>query len=379
MPYMEKLMQRTEAVICLDALAHNVSEVRKKLRPDCRLMAVLKGDGYGHGISGIYSTLELCGVDCYAVAIWEEGVLLRDLGCTKPILILGDTCDACADKLVEYSLSQTVFSVEQAELLNTVAQKAGVILPVHIKFDTGMSRLGFQADESSLDKVNMIAHMSNLRIEGSFTHFSKADETDGISARSQLCKYENMINMLEKRGISIPLKHISNSPAIILRPEANMGAVRAGDILFALCPVDEKLWEKQSFKQVLHWYTQVAMVKQVPAGTEIGYGGTYVTKRATTIATIPVGFADGYSRRLSNKGYVKIRDKYAPILGRVCMDQFMVDVTEIEGVCRGDIVTLLDDDISILKMANLIDVNVDEIVCGISKRVPRVYKSTEEI
>jgi alanine racemase len=153
-----------------------------------------------------------------------------------------------------------------------------------------------------------------------------------------------------------------------------MDAVRAGDILFALCPVDEELWSKQNFRQVLYWYTQVAMVKQVPAGTEVGYGGTFVTERPTTIATIPVGFADGYSRRLSNKGFVRIRDKMAPIIGRVCMDQFMVDVTDIDGVSRGDTVVLLDDELSILWMADLIGANVDEIVCGISKRVPRVYE-----
>ena len=378
-PYMRKMIQRTEAVIRLDALSHNVSEVKRRLRPGCRLMAVLKGDGYGHGIAGIYSTLEQSGVDCYAVAIWEEGALLRSLGCDKPVLILGDTCNNCMEKLVENCLSQTVFSVEQAALLNSIAKNAGVTLPVHIKLDTGMSRLGFPAEMSSLDKITAISQMSNLWIEGAFTHFSKADEPDGISAGVQQHKFESMIFQMEKIGIKVPMKHISNSPAIILRPEADLDAVRAGDILFALCPVDEDIWQGLNFKQVLHWYTQVAMVKHVPAGTEIGYGGTFVTSRQSIIATIPVGFADGYSRRLSNKGYVKIRGKYAPILGRVCMDQFMVDVTDIEGVCREDTVTLLDDDLSILKMANMIEANVDEIVCGISKRVPRVYESTEEI
>jgi len=175
------------------------------------------------------------------------------------------------------------------------------------------------------------------------------------------------------------LYRLSQTPSVrMLRPEAQLDAVRAGDVLFALCPIDDDLWDKQNFRQVLHWYTQVVMVKTVAAGTEVGYGGTFVTKRPTTVATIPVGFADGYSRRLSNKGFVKIRGKLAPIIGRVCMDQFMVDVTEIEGVCRGDTVTLLDDELSILWMANLIEANVDEIVCGISKRVPRVYEYKEE-
>lgn len=371
---MRKMIQRTEAVIRLDALAHNVSEVRTRIRPGCEIMAVLKGDGYGHGIAGIYHALEQCEIERYAVAIWEEGVLLRELGCQKPILILGDTCNDCMDQLLTYDLTQTVFSVEQAELLNAAALKAGKKLSIHIKIDTGMSRLGFPAEKCSVEQIIKISNLSNVQITGSFTHFSKADEEDGAVATRQLQSYLQMMQWLQDAGLEIPLKHVSNSPAIILRPEANLDAVRAGDILFALCPVDEALWKEQNFKQVLHWYTQVAMVKQVPSGTEIGYGGTFVTDRTTTIATIPVGFADGYSRRLSNKGFVKIHEKNAPIIGRVCMDQFMVDVTDINGVCRGDTVILLDDDLSILWMADLIGANVDEVVCGISKRVPRVYE-----
>lgn len=371
---MRAMTCRTQAVIRLDALAHNIENVKRRLRSGCRLMAVLKGDGYGHGIAGIFSTLERCGVDCYAVAIWEEGVLLRELGCDKPILILGDTCDGCMDKLVEYRLTQTVFSVEMAVLLNRLAQKAGTVQPIHLKFDTGMSRLGFPVCRDTIAKILQINDLKSLKIEGAFTHFSKADEPDGISASAQLSQYNQMIQWLESAGVSIPMKHISNSPGILLRPEANLDAVRAGDVLFALCPVDEDIWAKEGFRQVMHWYTQVAMVKEVPAGTEVGYGGTYITARPTRIATIPVGFADGYSRRLSNKGKVGIRGKYAPIIGRVCMDQFMVDVTDIDGVCRGDTVALLDDDLSILWMADLLEANVDEIVCGISKRVPRVYE-----
>lgn len=377
---MRKMSQRTEAVIRLDALAHNIRQVRKLIRPDCRLMAVLKGDAYGHGITGIYDTLEQNGVDCYAVAVWEEGIQLRQLGCQKPILILGDTCDACMENVVQYGLSQTVFSLEQARRLNEIAEKMGKSQPVHIKLDTGMSRLGFKIDKSSIEVICKIAKMPHLFIEGVFTHFSKADEIDGVSVSAQFEKYNTMIQWLVEAGIKVPLRHISNSPAIILHPETNLDAVRAGDILFALCPVDEQIWNAQGFKQVLHWYTQVAMVKQVPAGTEVGYGGTFVTNHpTTTIATIPVGFADGYSRRLSNIGYVKIRQKIAPIIGRVCMDQFMVDVSGIDDVSRGDTVTLLDDELSILKMADLIGANVDEIVCGIGKRVPRVYESVEEI
>ena len=368
------MVHRTEAVIRLSALSHNINSVRHRLKPDCQMIAVLKGDGYGHGIAGIYPTLHACGVRHFAVAIWEEGAMLRAAGCNDPILILGDTCDGQMDKLIQYNLTATIFSVEMAEKLNALAREAGVKQPVHIKVDTGMSRIGFPADERCVNAVKQISNMTNLEITGAFTHFSRADETDGVSATDQLGKYLHVMEMLEAAGISIPMKHVSNSPAILLRPEAQLNAVRAGDVLYALCPVDADLWKKEDFQQVLHWYTLVAHVKEVPVGTEVGYGGTYVTQRPTKIATIPVGFADGYSRRLSNKGKVKIRGKEAPIIGRVCMDQFMVDVTHIEDVQRGDTVTLLDDDLSILWMADLIDANVDEIVCGISKRVPRVYE-----
>ena len=371
---MRKLKQRTEAVIRLDALAHNVRNIQSRLHDGCEIMAVLKGDGYGHGLAAIYPTLKKCGIRRYAVAVWEEGAMLRNAGCTDPILILGDTCDDCQSMLLQYNLTPTIFCVETAAKLNVLAEKAGVKQPVHIKLDTGMSRIGFPADDSSLPAIKQIAAMEHLEITGAFTHFSRADEPDGVCATEQLNKYLYMVEKLEAAGVPIPLKHISNSPAILLRPEAQLDAVRAGDILFGLNPVDNDLWEKENFKQVLHWYTQVVMVKEVPAGTQVGYGGTFVTTRPTKIATIPVGFVDGYSRRLSNLGHVRIHGQNAPILGRVCMDQFMVDVTDIPGVTRGDTVSLLDDDVTILQTADLIGANVDEIVCGIGKRVPRVYE-----
>lgn len=371
---MRIMKQRTQAVIRLDALAHNIRNIRSRLHEGCEIMAVLKGDGYNHGLTAIYPTLKANGINRYAVAIWEEGAMLRSAGCTDPILILGDTCDYDLGRVIEHCLTPTIFSVETAGKLNDLAREAGVRQSIHLKFDTGMSRIGMRADESSLPAVLQIAAMENLQITGAFTHFSRADETDGISAATQLEKYLRMIQLVEDAGVKIPLKHVSNSPAILLRKEAQLDAVRAGDILFGLNPVDNDLWEKEDIQQVMHWYSVVAFVKEVPAGTEVGYGGTFTTKRTTKIATIPVGFADGYSRRLSNLGKVRIHGQDAPIIGRVCMDQFMVDVTDIENVRRGDTVSLLDDDVSILWMADLIGANVDEIVCGVSKRVPRVYE-----
>ena len=371
---MRKLTRRTEAVIRLDALRHNIRNIQARLDNGCRMMAVLKGDGYGHGLQQIFPTLKAAGIADFAVAIWEEGVALRQAGCTDPILILGDTCDDCLEQLVLHNLTPTIFSLETAQKLNDLAAAHGCVQPVHIKIDTGMSRIGFPAEEASVEPIVAIDRMENLQITGAFTHFARADEPDGQAADRQFRAYRLLLDRLEAAGVSIPFCHVSNSPAILLHPQFRLDGVRAGDILYGLNPVEDEIWEKEDFRQVMHWYAQVAMVKTVPAGTQVGYGGTYTTQRPTAIATIPIGFADGYNRRLSNRGKVRIHGQDAPIIGRVCMDQFMVDVTDIPNVQRGDTVSLLDDEVSILWMANLLDVNVDEIVCNISKRVPRVYE-----
>ena len=371
---MEKLNQRTVAVVNLSLLEHNVKNIRSRLNGGVEIMAVLKGDGYGHGEKEIYPTLKKCGVEKYAVAVWEEGASLREAGADEPILLLGDIFDDQLDKLIKYNLTPTIFSADTAEKLNRLAKKNGVVQPINIKIDTGMSRIGFPADDLSIPIISRINEMENLKITGAFTHFSRADEKDGKSAKKQLDLFLEIIDKIERAGVKIPCRHVANSPAILLRPETQLDAVRAGDVLYGLCPIDEKDWGRENLRQIISWYTYVVMVKEVPKGTEVGYGGTYITNRPTKIATIPVGFADGYSRRLSNKGKVVINGKYAPIIGRICMDQFMVDVTEIEDVRRGDTVTLLDENLSVLWMADLLETNVDEIVCGISKRVPRIYK-----
>ena len=213
----------------------------------------------------------------------------------------------------------------------------------------------------------------NLNVTGIFTHFARADEGDHTSARKQLDLYLHAVNELEKMGVVIPKHHVANSPAILMLPEAQLDAVRCGDILYGLTPSDDFDWKNSGLQEILSWYTYVAMVKEVPAGSEVGYGGTFVTERPTKIATLPVGFADGYSRYLSNKGKVIINGHEAPIIGRVCMDQCMADITDIPDVQRGDTVTLLGEGMSIEDMANMLDTNVDVIVCNISVRVPRVY------
>ena len=369
-----KTLQRTAAVVHLDRLRANAENIRARLQPQVDMIAVLKGDGYGHGIEGIVPTLRQCGFRRFAVAIWQEGALLRRIGVTdEPVLVLGDTWDGELEQLVIHRLTGTIFAEETARKLNEAAAKHGVVQPIHIKFDTGMHRIGFGTDEAALETIARIAALPNLSITGAFTHFARADELDCDVTETQYQRFMGAIEALRQRGVDIPFLHVANSASILLRPEVHLQGARAGDILYGLCPIDEALWPEMGLQEVLTWQTYVALVKTVPAGSQIGYGGTHVTHRDTVVATLPVGFADGYDRRLSNLGYVMIRGQKAPILGRVCMDQMMVDVTDIPDVQRGDVVTLLGDGISIVEMADMLQINVDEVVCRITKRVPRVY------
>lgn len=368
------LHQRTAAVVHLDRLAANIENIRRRLKPGVDLMAVVKADGYGHGIPGILPTLLRCGVERFAVAIWEEGVSLRQSGAeTEPVLILGDTREEQYPELIRYRLTPTIFSRDAAEKLDALAREANVVQPIHIKLDTGMHRIGFIPSPEAIEDICAIASLPNVEITGVFTHFPRADELDRPETEQQFDLFCRTVETLKERGVSIPFAHTASSPSILLRPDVHLNAVRAGDVLYGLCLLDEDAWPELGLQEVLTWETYVVLVKKVPAGTQIGYGGTCVTTRPTVMATIPVGFADGYDRHLSNRGAVMIRGQEAPILGRVCMDQFMVDVTDIPGVTRGDAVTLLGEGMSILRMANLLDQNVDEVVCHISKRVPRIY------
>ncbi|MBQ1366923.1 MAG: alanine racemase [Firmicutes bacterium] len=372
------LRLRTAAVVHLDLLAANIENIKARLKPGTDLIAVIKGDAYGHGIAGIYPTMKAAGIRKYAVAVWEEGRELREAGASdEDIYLLGDTWDDQLPELIKWNLIPAIFSVETAARLNQLCEAAGTVHPIDIAIDTGMSRIGFPYGERAVPAFEAISRMKNLKIIGAFTHFARADESDGKAMHQQLKRYQETITKLGEAGIRIPLAHTANSPAILLWPETQLDAVRAGDVLFGLCPVDEEIWPQQHLSEVMTWHTHVAMVKTVPAGTEVGYGGTYTTSSETRIATIPVGFADGYSRRLSNLGWVTIRGKKAPIIGRVCMDQFMVDVTDIPKAQRGDIVDLLGGEMSILEMSKLLDQNVDEIVSMVSKRVPRLYTSGE--
>lgn len=368
---------RVHAVIDLDAICHNITEVKRVVGPDVKVMPVIKADGYGHGAVPVAKALNKVGVDAFAVAIIEEGITLRNHGIKQPILILGYTSEYQYSSLIQYEIEPTVFCYEMAQSLSKIAQALGKNAKIHIKVDTGMNRIGFQPTEQSVQIVEKISKLPNIKIQGIFTHFACADESDKTSAAKQKEKFDWFVKELSKKGIEIPLKHVSNSAVIIDLDHYRMDMVRSGIITYGLYPSDEVSKSVLDLRPALTLKTHIIHVKEVEPGEGISYNHTYVTSRKTKIATIPVGYADGYPRLLSSRGRVLIRGQYAPIIGRICMDQFMVDVTDIQGVSVMDEVTLIgkdgDCEIPVEEAAELAGTINYEFVCGIGKRVPRVY------
>ena len=375
---------RVRAVIDLDAILYNMNSMHQNISEDTKIMAVIKADGYGHGAAEVAECIEhLDYLAGYAVATVEEGLILRNHGIKKPILILGYAFPDQYDELIAADMRPTVFTREMAQELSQAAGEMGVDCPIHFAVDTGMSRIGYQVTEEAADEMAQIARLPHIMVEGIFTHFARADEADKTSAKEQLALFEKMISMLEERGIRIPVKHCSNSAGIVELKEANMDMVRAGITLYGLWPSEEVRRDIIDLKPALSLITHVAYVKDLEAGRAISYGGTYVTKRPSRIATIPVGYADGYARGLSNKGAVLIHGKRAPICGRVCMDQFMVDVTDIPEVKMGDEVILIgsagEETITMEEVGELSGRFNYEFVCNLGKRIPRVFRRNGKI
>lgn len=368
---------RVYASVNLDAIYENVKNLKDNTKEGTGVIAVIKTDGYGHGAVPIARTIDNL-VTGYAVATSDEGMVLRNHGVTKPIIILGYTHESQYDKLIEYDMRPAVFCLEDAVKLSEKAVEMNKKTKIHIKIDTGMGRIGFQVNQESADTIREIAQLQGIEIEGIFTHFFASDEKDKSSAYEQYKKFHDMIQELEESGIYIKTKHCSNSAAIIDMQDVNMDCVRAGIAMYGMYPSEEVDKSKVSLMPAMELKSHIIHLKEVSAGTTISYGATFVTKKKTKIATIPVGYGDGYRRSLSNKGYVLIRGHKAPILGRVCMDQFMADVTEIPDVQRGDIVTLLGKDgeqqITAEELAELAEGTFNyELVCDIGKRIPRVF------
>ena len=374
--------ERGYVTVDLDAMEANMQAIRRRVGADVGIMGIVKADGYGHGAVPVAKTIEPY-VEGYGVATIDEALILRRHGIKKPILVLGVTPKMRFDDLLNCSISPTIFQYEKAEVLSRRARILGKKGTIHIAVDTGMSRIGLQPDEASADMVRRISRLPGISIGGLFTHFAKADEKDKESAEKQLERYRHFLKLLEERGVEIPLKHCANSAGIIDMNDSHFNMVRAGIIMCGLYPSDEVETSGISLTPALEWKSEVVYVKTVPAGTPVSYGWTCFTERETRIATVPVGYADGYLRNLSNKGDVLIRGKRARILGRVCMDQMMVDVTDIPDAEEGDSVTLIGRDgeefISVEELAERSGGFHYEIICGIGMRVPRVYLKNKRI
>ncbi|NCB92743.1 MAG: alanine racemase [Clostridia bacterium] len=376
---MTKKHDRVYAAINLKAIEENFENMRKNLTPGTRMIAVVKADAYGHGAVKIASMMqEKDYIWGFAVATSEEAYELRTNGIDKPILILGFAFPEDYRELVKEEIRPAVFSLKMAMELSEAARKENKVLPIHLAVDTGMTRIGFRNPKESLEEIVHISKLPNLKIEGMFTHFARADESNLEYAREQFRTYNEFLQLLLEHGINIPVRHCNNSAGILWHREGDMDAVRPGITIYGVAPSDEVVNPGVILRPAMELKSHVSYVKDVEAGVGVSYGGTYVTVREKTkIATIPVGYADGYPRGLSNKGYVLIHGKKANILGRVCMDQFMVDVTDIPGVECMDEVTLLGHDqdavISIEELSALSGRFPYEFLCCISKRVPRVY------
>ena len=375
---MMKQYNRVCARIDLDAIEYNMEMMHKNTREGVSMISVIKTDGYGHGAVQIARMLEpkdyIWG---YAVATLDEAVVLRKRGIKKPILVLGCIFPDQWEAAITHEIRFTVYTKEMAEGISELAGKLGKDAYVHIKLDTGMSRLGFLIQEESAEIITGITRLPGLIMEGMFTHFAKADETDKTFTKQQLEAYRWMTERLKEEGVDPQYRHCSNSAGIIDVPEANMDLVRAGIALYGLYPSEEVDKNAVPLKPSLSLLSHVVHTKWIDKGEVVSYGGCFTASRPTKVATVPVGYADGYPRSLSDKGYVLIHGKKAPLLGRVCMDQFMVDVTDIDDVKFMDPVTLVGTDgeetIEVEDLSALSGRFNYEFLCNLDKRIPREY------
>lgn len=373
---------RCFAEIDMDAIVGNFDAIRSFVPADKRLMSVIKADGYGHGAVPIAKALQNK-ADFFGVAMLDEALELRRNGIENPILILGYTQPALFSVLVKYDIRPAIFRLSDAEKLNAAAAACGRVASLHIALDTGMSRIGYAVSDESVAEIEKIAELENVRIEGIFSHFAKADSHDKSYADLQRSRYRAFVTRLEQSGISIPLRHLFNSAATI-EFDTEYEMMREGIILYGLRPSYEVDMEKiHSLRPAMSLRARIGHVKTLERGVAISYGCTYVTERPTRVATVCAGYADGVPRIVSNKAHVLVRGKQAPIIGRICMDQFMIDVTDIPGVEVDDIATIFgrDGDAQIFAddVATLAGTIGYELVCGITRRVPRVYMHGGEI
>ena len=367
---------RVQAVINLDNIRHNISAMKSLVDKDKKMLAVIKADAYGHGAVEVAEALDDL-VDFYAVAFIDEALELRRAGIDKPILILGYTDPVDYELLLKYDVRPAMYETDDAQKLSDLAVSMGIKAKVHIKVDTGMGRIGFSCDDTGVEKIAEISNMPGIEVEGIFTHYAKADEIDKTAANGQLEKFRWIIGQLVGLGIHIPVRHISNSAGIMEMDNSDFDMVRSGIVTYGLYPSEEVDKSIVELRPAMSLMSKVIFVKDVKAGTGIGYGWSYIADHDIRVATVSAGYADGYPRAQSNKGRVIIHGKYAPIIGRVCMDQFMVDVSHIDGVQVRDDVILIgrdgDKEVTVEEVAEPANSFNYELVCNISRRVPRTY------
>ena len=368
---------RVYATVNLDAVASNMRSMRDNLPASTLIMGSVKADGYGHGSVPVAKTIEPY-VFGYAVATIDEGIILRRHGINKTILILGVTHESRYEDLLRYDIRTAMFQYEKAKKLSDLALKQGKKAVVHLALDTGMSRIGMKADREHAKEAAAIAALEGIEVEGLFTHFARADETDKSAYEEQYRRYKEFLGYLKELGVKIPIRHCSNSAGIVESLESNhMDMVRAGIAIYGMYPSDEVDHNSVKLTPAMEIKSCITYIKEIEAGTAVSYGGTFVADHTMKVATIPVGYGDGYVRSLSGKGDVLIHGKRAAILGRICMDQFMVDVTDIPDVREDDEVTLLGSDgaecITMEELAEKSGGFHYEMICDIGKRIPRVY------
>jgi len=364
------------AEINLDHLAHNISEVRRVTKKESLVTAVIKADGYGHGAIQIGQTLLNNGADRFAVATLSEALQLRSSFPSVEIMVLGYTPDELIHDAISARIIQTVYSLEQAIYFNRIAASMTATLKVHVKIDTGMRRIGFECNEASVNDVVQIANLDRLELEGIFSHFAVADETDKTFTHMQARKFTDFVELLNAKGVNIPIKHICNSAGIIDFPEYHFDMVRAGIMMYGLYPSSEVDMSKVELRQVMSLKAKVSHVKMIDAGEGVSYGLKFVSEKPMQVATLPLGYADGYTRLLTGKAKGLISGELKPIIGRICMDQCMIAADDLQ-VSVGDIVTLFGKDeseaLSIDQVASWLGTINYEVVCMIGKRVPRHY------
>jgi len=368
---------RVYATVDLDAVVSNMKSMREALPATTGIMGVLKADGYGHGAVPVARAMDPY-VEGYAVSNIDEGISLRRHGIKKPILILGVTHSQRFEDLLRYDIQPAMFRLKEAKELSELAAEQGKKAKIHLALDTGMSRIGMQPDRESAKEAAQMAALYGIELEGLFTHFARADEADKSFYQTQFERYQEFLSYLKEYGVTIPVRHCSNSAGIVENLDSNqMDMVRAGICIYGLYPSDEVDRNRVKLTPAMEIKSFITYIKEIAPGTPVSYGSTFVSEHAMRVATIPTGYADGYNRGLSNRGSVLIRGKRAKILGRICMDQFMVDVTDIPEAEEDDEVTLIgkdgEDEITVEEMAACFGGFHYEIICDIGKRVPRVY------